>query len=75
MSRRLPLAIALFAMLIPALCLAADPATPVPVDPAVATGTLPNGLRYYVRHNAKPEQRAALRLVVGAGSVDEDDDE
>ncbi|HVZ20276.1 MAG TPA: hypothetical protein VG871_04400, partial [Vicinamibacterales bacterium] len=27
----------------------------MPVDPEAATGTLPNGLRYYVRANGKPE--------------------
>jgi len=50
-------------------------AAPIPVDPAVTIGTLPNGLTYYVRPNQKPEQRAALFLVVSAGSVDEDDDQ
>ena len=38
-------------------------------------GTLPNGLRYYVRANGKPGHRAELRLVVKAGSVLEDDDQ
>jgi zinc protease len=47
----------------------------MPVDPEVAVGTLPNGLRYYVRANAKPAHRAELRLVVKAGSVLEDDDQ
>ncbi len=47
----------------------------LPVDPAVRIGTLPNGIRYYVRRNAKPEQRAELRLVVNAGSIQEDDDQ
>ena len=47
----------------------------MPVDPGVLVGTLPNGLRYYVRANAKPAQRAELRLVVKAGSVLEDDDQ
>src|SRR3954465_431660 len=41
----------------------------MPVDPEVVVGTLPNGLRYYVRQNAKPARRAELRLVVKAGSV------
>ena len=48
---------------------------PMPVDPEVVTGTLPNGLRYYVRANGKPARRAELRLVVRAGSVLEDDDQ
>jgi len=47
----------------------------MPVDPEAAVGTLPNGLRYYVRPNSKPAQRAELRLVVKAGSVLEDDDQ
>ncbi len=47
----------------------------LPVDPDVRIGTLPNGLRYYVRRNAKPEQRAELRLVVNAGSILEDNDQ
>ena len=59
----------------------APPATrPVPplteklgVNPAIATGVLPNGLRYYIRANKTPEHRAELRLVVNAGSILEDD--
>jgi zinc protease len=47
----------------------------MPVDPEVSLGTLPNGLRYYVRANAKPARRAELRLVVRTGSVLEDDDQ
>lgn len=45
----------------------------LPLDPKVRTGTLPNGLRYYIRQNAKPEKRAELRLVVNAGSILETD--
>ena len=44
-------------------------------DPALRTGTLPNGLRYYVRANAMPAGRAELRLVVNAGSILEEDDQ
>src|SRR4051812_40222426 len=47
----------------------------MPVDPEAVTGTLPNGLRYYVRPNPKPARRAELRLVLKAGSVLEDDDQ
>ena len=53
----------------------AAPDTPLPFDPAVTIGTLPNGLRYYIRENHKPEKRAELRLVVNAGSVLEDEDQ
>jgi zinc protease len=51
------------------------PAEAIPLDPAVRTGVLPNGLRYFVRRNSKPEKRLELRLVVNAGSVLEDDDQ
>jgi zinc protease len=47
----------------------------VPVDPRITVGTLPNGLRYYVRVNKQPQERAELRLVVNAGSILEDDDQ
>lgn len=47
----------------------------LPADPAVLTGELDNGLRYYVRSNGRPENRAFLRLVVRAGSVLEEDDQ
>jgi len=44
-------------------------------DPALRTGTLPNGMRYYVRENAMPAGRAFLWLAVNAGSVLESDDQ
>ena len=47
--------------------------SPLPMDPDVTVGELENGLRYYIRHNSQPENRAELRLVVNAGSVLEDD--
>ena len=47
----------------------------LPEDPAVSKGVLENGMTYYVRSNAKPENRAELMLVVKAGSIDEDDDQ
>ncbi len=49
--------------------------TKIPTDPQIMIGTLPNGLRYYIRKNAKPEQRAELRLVVNTGSVLEENDQ
>ena len=47
----------------------------VPVDPRITVGTLPNGMRYYLRANNQPQRRAELRLVVNAGSILEDDDQ
>src|SRR6187401_414625 len=48
---------------------------PLPFDPAVRTGTLPNGMTYYIRKNGRPEKRVSLRLAVNAGSVLEDEDQ
>ena len=48
---------------------------PLPVDPLVITGTLPNGMAYYIRENSEPRNRAFLRLAVDAGSVLEDEDQ
>lgn len=47
----------------------------IPVDPAVRIGTLPNGMTYYIQANAKPENRAELRLALKAGAMQEDDDQ
>ena len=47
----------------------------LPVDAAVRTGQLPNGLRYYIRQNARPASRAALRLAVNVGSIYEENDQ
>jgi zinc protease len=49
--------------------------TPIPVDPNVKIGVLPNGLKYYIKHNEKPENKVELRLVVNAGAILEDDDQ
>jgi zinc protease len=54
---------------------AQDLSAPLPLDPAVRSGTLPNGLRYLIRQNGRPEKRAMLRLAVKAGSMDEADDQ
>ena len=48
---------------------------PLPFDSTVLRGRLPNGLRYLVRRNQLPENRAELRLVVDAGSILENEDQ
>jgi len=45
------------------------------LDPAVTYGSLENGLTYYIRRNATPEDRVQLRLVVDAGSILEREDQ
>jgi zinc protease len=47
----------------------------IPFDPSVKTGKLENGLTYYIKKNAKPENKVDLRLVVNAGSILETDDQ
>jgi zinc protease len=47
----------------------------LPIDPEVTVGELANGLRYYIRVNNEPQRRAELRLVVKAGSLQEDEDQ
>ena len=52
-----------------------DPQAKLPFDEKIRRGKLDNGLTYFVRENAKPENRADLRLIVKAGSIDEDEDQ
>src|SRR5919198_4508979 len=52
-----------------------NPQDEIPFDKAVRTATLPNGLKYFVRHNERPAKRVSLRLAVKAGSLNEADDQ
>ena len=47
----------------------------LPLNPAIRTGELSNGLQYYILQNDTPKEFVELRLIVGAGSVLEDDDQ
>jgi len=47
----------------------------LPLDTAVRTGKLPNGLTYFIRHNEEPKNRVLIYLVNKVGSVLEDDDQ
>lgn len=47
----------------------------IPIDSKITTGSLDNGLQYFIRENKKPENRAELRLIVNVGSILEDDDQ
>ena len=48
---------------------------PVPVDPAVRIGKLPNGLTYYIRHNEWPEHMANFYIAQRVGSLQEEEDQ
>ncbi len=45
--------------------------TPTPVDPAWRMGTLENGMKYYIRKNAKPEGKACFWIAHDIGAVHE----
>jgi len=50
-------------------------AQPLPLDPAVRTGKLPNGFTYYIRHNAEPAKRVVFYLANKVGSMQEEEDQ
>jgi zinc protease len=52
-----------------------DKSTPLASDSAISTGTLGNGMSWYVLKNPEPKNRIFIRLVVKAGSVLEDADQ
>lgn len=52
-----------------------QPDTKLTPSPKLRIGKLANGLTYYIRQNADPENRAELRLVVNAGSILEDENQ
>src|SRR5712691_11401498 len=76
MKRRVVLS--LFAAVVTAVGLVAQTVNlqdTIPFDAAVRTATLPNGLTYFVRQNARPAKRVSFRLAVKAGSLFEADDQ
>lgn len=46
---------------------------PLPMDPQVRYGQLPNGLTYYIRHNDLPEHHAEFFIAQKVGSVLEEE--
>ncbi len=46
-----------------------------PADPDVRFGTLPNGLRFAIQHNATPATHTSLRLLIRSGSLAEHEDQ
>ncbi|NQV73578.1 insulinase family protein [bacterium] len=47
----------------------------IPLDDQIVLGVLPNGLKYMIKENGRPENRVELRLVLDAGSILERDDQ
>jgi len=44
-------------------------------DPSIRFGTLPNGVRYAIMHNETPSDGVAMRMRIGAGALQERDEE
>lgn len=65
----------LFGFLFSAFAQEVDLSQKLPIDPNVITGHFDNGLKYIIRVNEKPENRAEVRLTINAGSILEDDDQ
>lgn len=61
-------------------CLAVDAqapgmAQPLPLNPKVKSGVLPNGLSYYIMHNEEPKERANFYIAQKVGSTLEEPDQ
>ena len=75
-GRALAAAAAVLALGCPAWAIDPLPPTAKAVpDPAVRTGTLPNGLRYAIMRNGSPAKAVSIRLAIRAGSYDEEEAE
>ncbi|MCD8194404.1 MAG: insulinase family protein, partial [Tannerellaceae bacterium] len=57
------------------LITAQQEATPLPIDPQVRYGQLPNGLTYYIRHNELPKERADFYIAQNVGSMQEEENQ
>lgn len=73
-------AVALLTCLLASAVLHAQPTSSdksgrVPLNPAIVSGTLANGLKYFILKNARPADRIEMVLAVNAGAVLEDDDQ
>ncbi len=71
--KRLFILIAAVVLSAGALC--AKQLTQLPNDTSVRKGVLENGLTYYIRHNALPENRAEFYLATNVGAVQEAEDQ
>lgn len=52
-----------------------DLQAPLPKDPNVIIGKLPNGITYYLRHNEEPKDRASFYIIRDAGALLENDEQ
>ena len=55
--------------------LSAQQLMPIPADLELRTGTLENGMTYYIRHNEKPKGQADFYILHNVGAIQEDDNQ
>ena len=64
---------AAFTMLLGTIGVYAQQLQPLPMDSAVVSGTLDNGLTYYIRHNENPKGQADFYIAQKVGSILEEE--
>ncbi|MDE6532358.1 MAG: insulinase family protein [Muribaculaceae bacterium] len=74
MTRKV-LSIAMFFIGILCMSAQAPQLTPLPLNPKVKSGKLPNGLSYYIMHNEEPKERANFYIAQKVGSTLETEDQ
>ena len=75
MRKLLTLAIALVVCLAVAAQPGAQQIPVIPADKAVRVGVLPNGMKYYLRHNDKQKNLADFYISHDVGAIQEEDDQ
>lgn len=65
--------VALLAFLLSSPLVYAQQELQVPMDPGIISGTLDNGMKYYIKANQEPEERVSFYFAQNVGSVLEKD--
>ena len=61
----------IFALALVICAMGLNAQTSTPIDPAWRIGTLENGMKYYIRHNAKPDGKAGFWIAHDIGALHE----
>jgi zinc protease len=73
--KKIRLILSVMVLMLTCASLTAQQMPPIPIDSDVRIGKLDNGLTYYIRHNAWPEQRAEFYIAQRVGAIQENDDQ
>lgn len=63
------------ALIMTTASLMAQQMPPIPQDPEVRIGQLPNGMTYYIRHNEEPKNQVNFYIAQKVGSILEEEDQ